>query len=364
MPPSSLIPSSPPNPDGRSRASASGWDARAVALIVGVLAVGLGFIFSYVGAFHDPQPHRVKVALVAPQQAASALAARLNALPGAPLRAVPVQHESAARQQVQHGDVTAALIVDPSGQTDRLLSATGAGAALTTAVKQVVNEVEAGQHRGVSSTDVVPLQRGDYRGLAGFYTVIGWLVAGYLLATLLGIVSGTRASTIRSVGGHLLLLVPYSIAAGLGGMLIVDTLLGAQTGHFLALAGLGALLVFAAAAVTIALQELIGIVGIGVAIVLFVVIGNPSAGGAYQLPLLPGFWRTIGDALPNGAGVDTLRRIVYFDGHGITGHLITLGAYSLGAITAALAVTAYRSRKARTHQAPVQNLPAHSYRAA
>lgn len=106
----------------------------------------------------------------------------------------------------------------------------------------------------------------------------------------------------------------------------------------------------------VSVLEAIGIVGIGVAIVLFVVLGNPSAGGAYQLPLLLGFWRTIGDTLPNGAGVDALRSIVYFDGHGITSHLLTIAAYGLGASIAALAATTYRSRSARTNRPAAQHV--------
>jgi hypothetical protein len=327
----------------RRPSTTNGSNARTVALMVGVLFVGLGFIFSYVGAFHDPQPHRVTVAVVAPAQQAPALATRLNRLPGAPLLATPAPRANVARGQVARGDTTAALIVNPNGSQDRLLIASGAGVALTAAVQQVITEVEAGQHRSVSTTDVVPLQAGDFRGLTGFYTVVGWLVAGYLLATLLAIIAQGRATTLRSISARLLALIPYSVAAGVGGMVLVDTVLGAQTGHFLALAGLGTLLVFAAAAVTIALGELIGVVGIGIAVLLFVVIGNPSAGGAYQLPLLPGFWRAIGNALPNGAGVDALRRIVYFNSDGITAHLLVIGAYCLGAVIAALTVTAYRS---------------------
>jgi len=102
--------------------------------------------------------------------------------------------------------------------------------------------------------------------------------------------------------------------------------------------------------------EAISIVGIGVAIVLFVVLGNPSAGGAYQLPLLPGFWRTVGDTLPNGAGVDALRSIVHFDGHGTTAHLLTIAAYGLGASIAALVATTYRSRSARTNKPAAQHV--------
>lgn len=75
----------------------------------------------------------------------------------------------------------------------------------------------------------------------------------------------------------------------------------------------------AAATVTMAFQALFGIIGIGATVLVFVILGNPSAGGAFQPPLLPPFWRTIAYALPNGAGTDSVRRIVYFGANGIGG---------------------------------------------
>lgn len=116
--------------------------------------------------------------------------------------------------------------------------------------------------------------------------------------------------------------------SGLGGTLIVDQVLGALTGHFLALWWLGALLVLAAATVTMAFQTLLGVIGIGLTVLVFVVLGNPSAGGAYQPALLPPFWRALNYALPNGAGTDTVRSIAYVGGHNITGHLIVIASYA------------------------------------
>ena len=101
------------------------------------------------------------------------------------------------------------------------------------------------------------------------------------------------------------------------------------TGHLLALWWLGALLVFAVGAVTLAFQTLFGVIGIGVTILFFVVLGNPSAGGAYQPALLPPFWRAISSALPAGAGTDGVRRIVYFGGYDIGGDLIVLASYAV-----------------------------------
>ena len=65
------------------------------------------------------------------------------------------------------------------------------------------------------------------------------------------------------------------------------------------------------------METLLGVLGIGLTVIVFVILGNPSAGGTYQSPLLPSFWAAIGTVLPNGAGTDALRRVIYFNGHGI-----------------------------------------------
>ncbi|OIN82629.1 hypothetical protein [Mycobacterium malmoense] len=90
--------------------------------------------------------------------------------------------------------------------------------------------------------------------------------------------------------------------------------------------GIGALATLSAATVTVAFQTLLDVLGIGVTVIVFVILGNPSAGGAYQAALLPPFFRAIGIALPNGAGTHALRRIVYFGGHGVHTELMVLAA--------------------------------------
>lgn len=93
---------------------------------------------------------------------------------------------------------------------------------------------------------------------------------------------------------------------------------------------------FAVGAVTLAFQTLFGVIGIGITILVFVILGNPSAGGAYQPSLLPPFWRAIGSALPNGAAVDSVRRIVYFGAYDISGHLIVLASYAAAGVIIAI----------------------------
>lgn len=317
---------------------------RTVGLVAGVLLLQLAFIASYIGAFHHPSPHGISLGVVAPGSQATAITDQLDNLDGDPLDPKVVSDAASARRQVTHGDLTAALIVSSASASasskDTLVVASGGGTSLTAAVEQILTAVEGRQHRTLVVEDVVPLQSGDGRGLSGFYLVIGWLVGGYLVASLLGVAKGARPTSRRRAAIRLAATVPYAVLSGLGGVLIVDQGFGALTGHFWSLWGLGTLVVLSAATVTMAFQVLYGSIGIGLTILLFVVLGNPSAGGAYQTEMLPGLWRTIGPLLPNGAGTDAVRQVVYFGGDVASQLLIIAGYAAIGA-----AVTAFAARE-------------------
>ncbi|MET3808055.1 hypothetical protein ABIB25_005082 [Nakamurella sp. UYEF19] len=310
---------------------------RTVGLIVAVLLLQLGFILSYVGAFHAPTPQHIPLAVVSSSaQLSDQTVAKLNALTGTPLQAVTVADRATAEQQIRDGELSAALVINSQGTADALLTSSGGGVSVASAVTSVVTQVEASQNRTLTTTDLVPLQNGDGRGLTGFYLVIGWIVGGYLMAALLGVSAGARPATPRRAYFRLAAIVPYAIVSGFAGALIVDQVLGALTGHFMALWWVGALLVASAATVTLGFQVLFGVIGIGVTVLVFVILGNPSAGGAYQTTLLPPFWRKISNGLPNGAGTDAVRRIVYLGSQGVTGHLVVIAIYVIaGTLVAA-----------------------------
>jgi len=329
--------------------------SRTVIMVVGVLLLQLGFILSYVGAFHSPKPVRIPVGVVAPAAVGPKLTHGINSIHGRPLEARQVSGVTVARHQIEALTLTAALVVNPTSRTDTLLVASAGGTSLVSAVQAVTTAVEANVHRSVQLVDVVPLQKGDGHGLTGFYLVFGWIVGGYLCAALFGISSGAKPATFRRSIIRLLALLLYSVASGLGGVIVVGPILGALTGHFVALWCLGTLIVFTAGAVTLAFQGLFGILGIALTVLLFVVLGNPSAGGAYQAGLLPPFWRAISSGLPNGAGVDSVRRIVYFGAEGISGHLFVIGLYALGGTIVTLLASLRNERK--TVRAALINTP-------
>ncbi|MYT29745.1 MULTISPECIES: hypothetical protein [unclassified Streptomyces] len=326
---------------------------RAALLVIGVLGLMVAFITSYAGAFHHPKPDRVPLAVVAPAQVRGELVHKLDRLPGAPLDPSPAASEQDARRRIGDRTRDAALLVDPRGTTDRLLVAGGGGASLAQAVEAVVTAAEKQQGRTVRTEDVVPADPGDGRSLSSFYLVVGWCVGGYLCAAILAISAGARPANRPRAVIRLAALALYAIAAGLAGAIVVGPVLGALPGSLFGLWGLGALTVFAVGATTLAFQGLLGIIGIGLAILVIVVFGNPSAGGAYPYPLLPPFWRAIGPALPPGAGTWAARSIAYFRGRALTGPLLVLSAWAVGgALVTVVLATLHRTADDRAGGGP------------
>ncbi|MEU3276460.1 ABC transporter permease [Streptomyces antibioticus] len=318
---------------------------RATLLVIGVVALSLLFIASYVGALHDPRPKDVPFGVVAPQVTAQQTVTRLERLPGDPLDPRVVADRASARAQIMDRSIDGALIVDPDGTTDTLLVATGGGRVLAATLESLVTTLNRSEARTVRTVDVAPADSQDANGLSSFYVTVGWCVGGYLCASIMTISSGATRSTPRRAVIRLASMAVVALVAGLGGALIVGSVLGALPGGLAALWGLGTLIVFAVGAATLAFQGLFGLAGIGLAILLVVILGNPSAGGALPPPLLPPFWKAIGPALPPGAGTWSARSLAYFEGNDMTASLLVLSAWAVGGVALTLLAAAVRDRR-------------------
>ncbi|ALO07348.1 putative membrane protein [Streptomyces venezuelae] len=323
---------------------------RAALLVVGVFALQLLFITSYVGALHHPKPTDVPFGVVAPPRVSAQLVGQLEKLPGGPIDPRAVTDEAEARKQILNRDIDGALVVDPTGRTDTLLVASGGGTVLSSALESIFTKLEATQQRTVRTVDVAPASPEDFDGLSAFYLVVGWCVGGYICAAILAISAGSRPANRERAIIRLGVLALYAALGGLGGAIIVGPILGALPGSIAALWGLGTLVVFAVGAATLALQSVFGIVGIGLAILLIVVAGNPSAGGAFPLPMLPPFWKAIGPWLPPGAGTWAARSIAYFKGNDMTTSMLVLSAW---AVVGAVVTLVMSSLKRKPEAEPI-----------
>jgi hypothetical protein len=306
--------------------------AKAVTIVlVPALVLMLAFAFFYVGAFHEPSPHRVPLALVGPPE----LAARLNALPGQPLDARRAASRADALSEIDDREVYGAY----EAATNRLFVASAANRATAVALETTFNRAAAAQNApAVRVTDVKPLPPADPNGTAAFYAVIAWVFGGYIAATLIGLIGTPRSTSRRRAAARIGALAGFAVVASILTVVMLRASFDTFSGHVLAMWAIGALTIFASGAATAGIQAAAGPAGTGLIILVFVILGNSASGGPFARPLLPGLWRTIGGVLPPGASVDLARSALFFDGARIAGPILILVAWAALGTALALAL--------------------------
>ena len=319
------------------------------ALFVGVLLLQMGFILSYVAAFHQPTPRDIEIAVIADQGIPAGMdqqvADKLNAIDGSPLSAQVIDNTATARRMLHDRDIQGAFVISPAGP-DMLITASAGGSSIATSLEAVFAEVEQSQNREFVVRDEIPVGAHDNRGLSGFYLAVGWVVGGYLLAAAIGLFIGAP-KTLRQAGAHTGVIAIYSIISGALGALITSHVLGTFAGHWLPLSILGTAVVFGTAMFTLGLRAAIGVLAVPLAIAVFVILGNPSAGGAFGPNIIPSFYAAIGRWITPGAGTEGVRSIVYFNNVGIGQPALTLFLYALIGAGLLFGFTLRRTRKVR-----------------
>lgn len=326
---------------------------KVVWLAFGVLILQLGFIGSYVAAFHQPTPHEIPIAVVAEQGLPSGIDAdtvdKLNAIDGTPLAARTAGSTADARALLRDREVLGAYVVSPSG-TDTLITASAAGSSISAALESIFTEVEQSQNRQFVVRDDIPVGIHDNRGLSGFYLAIGWVVGGYLLAAAIGLLVGAPKS-MRDAAAQLGVFAAYALLSGALGAFLVTHVMETFAGHWFPLWLLGTGVVFATSVFTLGLRAAIGVAAVPIAIIVFVILGNPSAGGAFGPNVLPEFYAAVGRWITPGIGTEGVRSIVYFAGTGLGQPALALAVYSVIGIALLFGFTARRARSSRSAEA-------------
>lgn len=288
------------------------------------LIVVAAFIGCYVGLQRNPQPHQVPISVTAPD-----LPGQIRQALGNSVEVHPAADAEAARHALEHHDVVAALSTDGPGRL-RLEIAGADGTSTTSAVKNLVGAYANGAGKHVTTEDVVPLTHFDARGLAGFYMAFSVTLAGFVLASnALGLTSLLR------LRHRFWLLAGTSVAIGTVAAIIAGPILGAVPAPVIPLVFTLTLLAAAAAFTTKPLGTCLGPVGVPVATLLLLTVGNATSGATIGADLLPAAARAISALLPPGAAVRAITDLSYFDGAHAAGPVITL---ALWAVIAALLV--------------------------
>jgi hypothetical protein len=284
------------------------------------------------------EPRGVPIGVVGGEEEAGALEASLSA--EGDFDVTPYADEEAARQAIEDRDIYGAFVPSPDGTT--VLTASAGSPLIAQALTAVAQE-QAADAEAPPVVDVVPADPDDPRGSAFNASVLPLLIGGLLTGVL--VAETITPPGLRQIGA----LIFASALAGLAAVLIAQAWLGILEGGWLANAAVLALMVLAIASVVAGFMALMGPIGIGIAALLMVLLGNPWSGLGTAPELLPRPIGDIGQLFPPAAGGQALRDTAFFEGAALPGHLAILLVWI--AIGFALVMIGTR-RGAGTHPAP------------
>ncbi len=302
-------------------------------VVVGVTVLGSLIALTFMGALHAPKPNDVELALVAPAPVAEKIRSQLKSVDEDAFVLSTMSSQEEARQAILDREIDAAFA--PSQQHSTLLIAGAGGAISKNNLTEMFRGVTARSGGTLTVDDVRPLPVDDRAGLSPFLMTVSILIPSLLIGVALSLAVPGASSRERLYG---------SVAAGaLLGLLntAVAVWLGALEGHYWAVAGIAALTSVAVSAPIIALHRLLGVAGIGLGGLMFLVIGMPTTGAAIGPDYIPDTFQMFTSVFPAGEAIPVIRNVTYFGGADIGLNLILLTSWAVAGVLV-LALTGSR----------------------
>lgn len=280
---------------------------------------------SYVGTMHNPHPRNMPVAVVGTGTAAQAAVDALDAA-GDAVDARLVATEADARDLLGARDIAGALMVPADGGDEAMVFvATAAGASQSATVQQILVPVAVENAWTVTTQDTAVLPPGDSSGTAVLFAAMGMMLAGYVPLSLMLM----AMPHLLSVRRFLPVLAGWAALTSSIIWIILGPVVGAVDGHYLHFLGVGMLTVMGVGITQLLFTKFMGPMAVLLGMAMWVVLGMPASNLALSVNVMPGFFSFLHGVLPLPAAGEALRSILYFDGQGVGGHLLTLALWVL-----------------------------------
>ena len=313
-------------------------------LVVPVLLAS-GMALAYLGAFHQPEPHGVRLDVVGSGPQVSVLAATLQDQLGdrAAVRSVPTVGE--ARNALLHREISGAYVPDETRPTMLLASAASDTTAVT--VEKMLAPVALAQDRPLQIQDVAAPADTDPTGQGVFF---------YLVALTVGAYSGAIA--IAAAGGRLPMRIRALLAVGAAALisliatLVAGPLYGAIPAAVVQIGLLAWLYTTAVMLVGVGLHTFLGRWTTGTMVGLFVMLNFTSSGGIFAPDMQPGFFAALHSFWIGRGLVEAGRDLAYFPAVGIGSHVTVLVLWLLAGLALTAAAAGVERRRAMSTARP------------
>ncbi|MGW0246458.1 hypothetical protein ACWDYH_07435 [Nocardia goodfellowii] len=311
------------------------------------LLMCLGMALAYLGAFHQPEPHHLQVAVVGTAPQEMVLAQTLKDKAGDGLEVLTLPDRDAAIDRLRDRNLAGAYV--PDARHPELLVAKGSSDTTAMAVEVVFKQVAGQQGVPLTVTDIAPTAPGDPTGQGIFFLLVALSVGSYGSVAAIGAAGAGLRMRVRALIG-----VATSLAVSVIGLVVAGPVFGVIDHDYAAIWGMSWLYSAGIVLVGIGLHTFLKRWTTLVLMVLFVMLNFTSSGGIYRPELQNGFFGAL-HSFWNGAGfVEGARSLLYFDGGAeLGGRLASLVLWLAGGL--ALLVVAARYER---NNAPVTPAPA------
>ncbi|MGV9858236.1 hypothetical protein ACWDTD_06250 [Gordonia sp. NPDC003425] len=303
------------------------------------LVIGFVMALAYIGGFHKPDPHDVRVDVVGAGPQTAITAQSLQQTLGDHVSIRIVASVDQARSAIEHREIAAAFV--PSGNAPSLLVSTAASDPTAVTMERIFGQITIARDEPLKIVDVVPADPvRDPSGQSIFFFLVALTVGSYGCGIAIAVAAGGRSVRVRlafaAAGAVIAAAVTTAIATW-----VFNALPGAQWQIF----GLSIIYAFATMLFAIGLHPLIGRFTTLAMVTLFVGLNFTSSGGVFAPQLQPAFFGVLHDFWI-GAGLnESARDLAYFPQVAVAGDIAKIvGWLVVGAALVAVAATVERRR--------------------
>lgn len=314
-------------------------------LVVPVL-LATGMALAYLGAFHQPEPHGLRLDVVGTGPQVAVLAQTLQDGLGDAAAVRTVAGVAEARAELEHLEIAGAYVPDPDRPT--LLLASAASDTTATIVQRMLAPVALGQGQPLQVTDVVPTADTDPTGQGAFFYLVALSVGGYSAAIAIGAAGARLPMRLRLLAGLGVAAVIAAVATAVAGPLY-----GALPGSVPQIGLLAWLYVSAVVWIGVGLHSFLGRWTTLTVVGLFVMLNFTSAGGVFAPAVQPGFFGSLHGFWIGSGLVEAARRLLYFPAVGVAAQVLTVALWAAAGL--ALATVAGLAERRRLATAPAGN---------
>jgi hypothetical protein len=303
------------------------------------LFLGTGMALAYLGGFHQPSPHGVRVDVVGSSPEVRVLAQTLQDGLGDRVTVRTVGTEAEARTHLAAQETSGAYV--PDARRPVLMVATAASDTTAVTVERMFAPVALRQGLPLEITDVVPTHPSDPTGQGIFFYLVALTVGAYSSAIAIGVVGARLPMRQR--------LALAGLAAGavsLLSTLVAGPLYDALPSHVVAVGMLSWLYTGAIVVLGVGLHTFLGRFTTATLVALFVMLNFTSSGGVFAPALQPGFFGALHSFWIGSGLVEGGRKLLYFPELGIGREVLTISLWLAAGLTVAGAAALVERRRA------------------